>query len=84
MIILERKLLFFKGKPETPTDILVSEITSSSFKIQLSPSFDGGSGSQQFVIQITDSSNSSMIRQQIPLNHVEYTIKGMNILRLRK
>jgi len=73
-------LLFFKGKPETPTDILVSEITSSSFKIQFSPSFDGGSGSQQFSIQVTDSSNSSIITQQIPFHNYEYTVKGMNII----
>lgn len=68
--------LFSKGKPETPTDILVSDITSSSFKIQFSPSFDGGSGSQQFIVQITDSSNSTTINQQIPSNNYEYTIKG--------
>ncbi|CAF0944414.1 unnamed protein product [Rotaria sordida] len=67
-----------RGKPETPKNIIISEITSSSFKIQFSPSFDGGSGSQQFIIQVTDSWNSSVITQQIPFNTYEYSIKGLN------
>lgn len=72
------KFCFWKGKPETPTDILVSDITSSSFKIQFSPSFDGGSGSQEFLIQITDPSNSSIINQKIPFNNYQYIIKDLN------
>ncbi|CAF3742114.1 unnamed protein product [Adineta steineri] len=67
-----------RGKPETPTDILVSEITSTSFKVQFSPSFDGGSGSQRFTIEVTDSSNSSIVTEQIPFNSYEYTIRGLN------
>ncbi|CAF1305916.1 unnamed protein product, partial [Adineta ricciae] len=67
-----------RGKPETPTDILVSEITSSSFKIQFSPSFDGGSGSQRFTIEIANSSNVTIITEQIPFNIYEYTVKDLN------
>lgn len=66
------------GKPETPTDILVLDITSSSFTIQFSPSFDGGSGSQKFLIRISDASNSSIIERPIPLNNYQYTIQGLN------
>jgi hypothetical protein len=73
------KMFISKGKPETPTDIMVSDITSSSFKIQFSPSFDGGSGPQQFLIGITDSRNSSTITQKIPFDTYEYTIKGTNM-----
>ncbi|CAF3380090.1 unnamed protein product [Rotaria sp. Silwood1] len=67
-----------RGKPETPKNIIISEVTSSSFKVEFSPSFDGGSGSQQFIIQVTDSWNSSVITQQLPFNTYEYSIKGLN------
>ena len=66
------------GKPETPTDILVLDITSSSFTIQFSPSFDGGSGAQKFLIQVSNAANSSVIEKQIPLNNYQYTIQGLN------
>ncbi|CAF4592885.1 unnamed protein product, partial [Rotaria sp. Silwood2] len=69
-----------RGKPETPKNIIILEVTSFSFKVQFSPSFDGGSGSQQFIIQVTDSWNSSIITQQIPSNTYEYSIKGRNII----
>ncbi|CAF1963240.1 unnamed protein product [Rotaria magnacalcarata] len=68
-----------RGKPETPKHIIVLDTTSSSFKIQFTPSFDGGSGSQEFVIQVTDSTNQSIITQQnIPFNTYEYYVKGLN------
>ncbi|UJR15729.1 hypothetical protein I4U23_002664 [Adineta vaga] len=67
-----------RGKPETPTDILVSEMTSSSFKIQFSPSFDGGSGSQRFSIEIANSSNITIKTEEIPFNIYEYTIKNLD------
>ena len=66
------------GKRETPTDILVLAITSSSFTIQFSPSFDGGSGAQKFLIQVSNAANSSVIEKQIPLNNYQYTIQGLN------
>ncbi len=73
-----------KGKPETPHDIRVAEVTSSSFKIQFSPSFDGGGGPQRFLIQVTlhdknTTFNSTIINQQLPFNTYEYIVKGKNI-----
>ncbi len=73
-----------KGKPETPHDIRVAEVTSSSFKIQFSPSFDGGGGPQRFLIQVTlhdknTTFNSTIINQQLPFNTNEYIVKGKNI-----
>lgn len=59
-------------------DILVLDITSSSFTIQFLPGFDGGSGSQRFLIQVIDASNSSIIERSIPLNNYQYTIQGLN------
>ena len=69
-----------KGKPETPKEIIISDITASSFKIQFSPSFDGGSGSQEFLIQVTDLWNSSMMDRVVPFNTYEYSITGKMIL----
>jgi len=73
-----------KGKPETPHDIRVVEVTSSSFKIQFSPSFDGGGGPQRFLIEVTlhdknTTFNSTIINQQLPFNTYEYSVKGKNI-----
>ena len=70
-----------KGKPETPHDIRASEITSSSFKVQFSPSFDGGGGPQHFVIQVTlhdknTTFNSTIIQQQLPFDRYEYTVES--------
>jgi len=67
-----------RGKPETPTNIIVSDLTSSSFRIQFSPSFDGGSGSQQFHVQLTNSSNSTILTRQIPFNQFQYTIDNLD------
>jgi hypothetical protein len=78
-------MFFFliKGKPETPHDIRVSEVTSSSFKIQFSPSFDGGGGPQRFLIEVNlhdknTTFNSTIINQQIPFNTYEYIVKGIS------
>ncbi|CAF2499193.1 unnamed protein product [Rotaria sp. Silwood2] len=72
-----------RGKPETPHDIRVSEITSSSFKIQFSPSFDGGGGPQRFVIEIflhdkNTTFNATIINQTLPYNTYEYTVRDLN------
>ena len=73
--------MFHLGKPETPHDIRVSDITSSSFKIHFSPSFDGGGGPQRFIIEVNlydknTTINSTVINQQLPFNIYEYTVKG--------
>ncbi len=73
-----------KGKPETPHDIRVTDVTSSTFKIQFSPSFDGGGGPQRFLIEVTlhdknTTFNSSVINQQLPFNTYEYIVKGKEI-----
>ena len=70
-----------RGKPETPHDIRVTDVTSSSFKIQFSPSFDGGGGPQRFLIEVlyqekNTTFNSTVIRQQLPFNTYEYLVKG--------
>ena len=54
---------------------------SSSFKIQFSPSFDGGAGPQRFLIEVTlheknMTFNSTVIHQQLPFNTYEYIVKG--------
>ncbi|CAF0774952.1 unnamed protein product [Adineta steineri] len=72
-----------RGKPETPHDIRVSDVTSSSFKIQFSPSFDGGGGPQRFLIEVTvhdknTTFNSTIINEQLPFNTYEYTVKDLN------
>lgn len=69
------------GKPETPHAIRVSDVTSSSFKIQFSPSFDGGAGPQRFLIEVTvqdrnTTFNSTIVNQQLPFNTYEYIVNG--------
>lgn len=73
--------LSYSGKPETPHDIRVSDVTSSSFKIQFSPSFDGGAGPPQFIIEVISHDtnttfNSTILNQQLPFNTYEYDVKG--------
>jgi len=77
-------VFLIKGKPETPHDIRISEVTSSSFKIQFSPSFDGGGGPQRFLIEVNlldknTTFNSTIINQQLPFNTYEYIVKGIHI-----
>ncbi|CAF1149884.1 unnamed protein product [Rotaria sp. Silwood1] len=72
-----------RGKPETPYDIRVSEITSSSFKIQFSPSFDGGAGPQRFLVEVilhdkNTTFNTTIINQELPYNTHEYIVKDLN------
>lgn len=57
------------------------DVKSSSFKIQFSPSFDGGAGPQRFLIEVAlheknMTFNSTVIHQQLPFNTYEYTVKG--------
>ena len=68
--------MIVSGKPETPTDIEVSDMTASSFQIRFAPSFDGGNGSQRFLVQVTDLHNSSSMKQELPPDTYQYTIKG--------
>ncbi|CAF0851701.1 unnamed protein product [Adineta ricciae] len=82
-IVILFSSMFHLGKPETPHDIRVSDITSSSFKIHFSPSFDGGGGPQRFIIEVNlydknTTINSTVINQQLPFNTYEYTVKGLN------
>lgn len=72
-----------RGRPETPHDIRVQDITASSFKVQFSPSFDGGAGPQRFLIEVNfndrnTSLNSTILHQQIPFNTYEYLVKDLN------
>ena len=76
--------LLVSGKPETPTDIEVSDMTASSFQIRFAPSFDGGNGSQRFFVQVTDLHNSSSMKQELPPNTYQHTIKGKSIQTLVK
>lgn len=71
--------ILVSGKPETPTDIEVSDTTASSFQIRFAPSFDGGNGSQRFIVQVTDLHNSSSMKQELPPDTYQYTIKGKSI-----
>lgn len=57
---------------------------SSSFKIQFSPSFDGGAGPQRFLVEVTlheknMTFNSTVVHQQLPFNTYEYVIKSTQI-----
>ena len=72
---LEGELLVL-GKPETPTDIEVSDISASSFRIRFAPSFDGGNGSQRFIVHVTDLHNASSLKQELPLDTYQSTITG--------
>ncbi|CAF5146320.1 unnamed protein product, partial [Rotaria magnacalcarata] len=70
-------------KPEAPHNIRVSDVTSSSFKIEFLPSFDGGGGPQRFSIEIllydkNTTLNSTVINQQLPFNTYEYNVKDLN------
>ncbi|CAF1407947.1 unnamed protein product [Rotaria sordida] len=72
-----------RGKPEAPHDIRVTEITSSSFKIQFSPSFDGGGGPQRFLIEVilhdkNTTFNRTILNQQLPYDTYEYIVKDLN------
>ncbi|CAF3752170.1 unnamed protein product [Rotaria socialis] len=72
-----------RGKPEAPHNIRVSDVTSSSFKIEFLPSFDGGGGPQRFSIEIllhdkNTTLNSTVINQQLPFNTYEYNVKDLN------
>ena len=73
------------GKPETPHDIRVSQVTSSSFQLQFSPSFDGGGGPQRFLIEVilhdrNTTLNMTVINQQLPFNTYEYTVKSKQLV----
>lgn len=64
-------------------------MTSSSFKVQFSPSFDGGAGPQHFFLEVTlndrnKTINSTIINQQLPFNTYEYTVKGNSSFSLVK
>lgn len=64
-----------------PHDIRISQVTSSSFKIQFSPSFDGGAGPQRFLLEVilkdqNKTINDSVLHQQLPFHTYEYTVKG--------
>jgi hypothetical protein len=74
-------LLDLLGKPETPHDVRVNQVTSSSFKLQFSPSFDGGGGPQRFLIEVilhdrNKTLNTTIINEQVPFNSYEYTVKS--------
>lgn len=61
------------GKPETPTDLLISDLTATSFRARFSPSFDGGSGSQQFQIEMIDINNVSLAKHDLSSDTLEFT-----------
>lgn len=72
---------FETGKPETPHNIRIVQVTSSSFKLQFAPSFDGGAGPQRFLLEViakdkNKTIDNSILHEQLPFNTFEYTVKG--------
>ena len=64
------------GKPETPTNLHVSDVTASSIRVHFTPSFDGGSGSQRFFIELDAYQNRSKIRKEFFFDSNGFKIEG--------